>query len=88
MRVRLRQRLSKAWARIYAQSKARYITFRQLRGLFIGQQGCYPPQGTPFTPKEDLDWFRYTVDVPAERLHSPQLEKASGKESEGRAGSP
>ncbi len=73
-----------AWSRAYWASKRvggklYGHSFAQLRGMiasghfggFEKLRGQFPSEGLPFTPKNSVDWYRKTTDVPAMNLYQP-----------------
>lgn len=58
----------KQWDRMYFRGRQSGMTFRQIEGLFVKENGHYPPRNLPNMPIEPTDWFRKVKDVPRDRL--------------------
>lgn len=58
------------WERMYFRSKSykKGRTFNQMRGLFYHENGYFPPETMPFTPKNPRDWYSQVKDVPRSQL--------------------
>lgn len=58
----------KKWLACYYRAKQTGKTFRQAEGLFVHENGYYPPKDLPNMPKRAGDWFRRVCDVPRSEL--------------------
>lgn len=66
-----RQDVATRWATYYHRAKRsrQGMTFNQARALFAKENNWqYPPDGLPFMPRSDADWFRRVDKVPVEQL--------------------
>jgi superfamily II DNA or RNA helicase len=70
-RIDGRQDIVKHWTKYYYRGRNADMTFNQVRGLYAYENNWkWPPDGLPFMPKEELDWFRHVSEVPVDRLVS------------------
>ena len=66
---RKRPNVEEVWKRYYWRAyNSQKMTFRQAEGLFVVEQGYWPPRDLPLMPKETLDWYRLVCEVPKSRL--------------------
>jgi hypothetical protein len=69
-KVSMKSDTVKKWERTYYRAKNSNMTFRQARGLFVKENGYWPPSDLPLMPVENGDWFRRVTDVPKCKLTS------------------
>lgn len=67
-RVNNRHDTEAIWKRIYYRSRNAKRTFRQAEGLFVYENGYWPPRDLPLMPKNERDWYRRVSDVPKDNL--------------------
>jgi len=56
------------WKQCYYRCRKAEKTFRQAEGLFVHENGYWPPRTLPLMPRDAYDWFREIQAVPAEAL--------------------
>ncbi len=68
--VRMTPDTQRFWDKCYYRSRnsKNCMTFRQAEGLFVSENGYFPPRSLKRMPRETLDFFKPVADVPAERL--------------------
>ena len=66
-----KQNTETRWENCYwraKRSKKRPMTFKQAEGLFVHENGYWPPRDLKMMPINGIDWYRLVRDVPEERL--------------------
>jgi superfamily II DNA or RNA helicase len=64
---------------MYFRAKNSGMTFNQLEGLFLVENGYYPPRDRPYMPMNEIDFYRRVSDVDRQRLHPKEIENGQSR---------
>jgi hypothetical protein len=71
-RVKVEPDTAELWRRMYYRAKNAGMTFRQAEGLFVHENGYWPPRDLALMPTELAYWFRRVEDVPRSLLRKEE----------------